>query len=158
MEHAVDKFMNPWHRNGSFVIVLLMFPIHRLKQSCQVKCCGILNEKLFRSYRGYDFGSGFIARCASGWACVHAVTYFQRAAGWFYMQNGCCRCVFQVLVYLNVLSCQGEPGERGPRKKEVREEMQVCDSSWTWFTTDGYCLEFQGHDLMLRSPSISQTL
>lgn len=57
-----------------------------------------------------------------------------------------------------------EPGRRREtEKKEVREETQLGDServrsSWTWFTTDGYCLEFQGRDLMLRPPSISQTL
>lgn len=45
-------------------------------------------------------------------------------------------------------------GRRGEREKEVRGKARVGSSS-TWFTTDGYCLEFQGHDLMLCSLSLS---
>lgn len=47
------------------------------------------------------------------------------------------------------LSCTRERGQKSRRRK-----VRVISSS-TWFTTDGYCLEFQGRDLMLRSPPIS---
>lgn len=47
------------------------------------------------------------------------------------------------------LPCTRERGQKVRRRK-----VGVISSS-TWFATDGYCLEFQGRDLMLCSPSIS---
>lgn len=41
------------------------------------------------------------------------------------------------------------------RGQKVRRRNVGVMSSSTWFATDGYCLECQGRDLMLCSPSIS---
>lgn len=45
-------------------------------------------------------------------------------------------------------------GER--EREEVRRKARFGSSSM-WFTTDGYCLEFQGHDLTLRALSLYLT-
>lgn len=98
---------------------------------CHVEVC--IWHKSFRQHACCDL---FFGACGFGSVCKTAVA-------------GVCMYVCMYVVR------EERRGEE--EKKEVREEKQV-ESSSTWFPTDGYCLEFQGHDLTLCSLSISQTL
>lgn len=98
--------------------------------------------------------------CRSGCGASGAqVCYFQ--------QHACCDIFLMLWCLLALLSgarapsftCrwgskQGFISHEGMGAKSRKSGVGVISSS-TLFTTDGYCLEFQGRDLMLRSPSIS---
>lgn len=97
------------------------------------------------------------SECCDAWGAQ--VCYFQQRA---------CRDIFLMLIRLLLLLLQVRappftcrwllnmylPCTRERGQKVRRRKVGVISSS-TWFATDGYCLEFQGRDLMLCSPSIS---
>ncbi len=81
-----------------------------------------------------------------GWLVVHAKWLLQVRVSHVWVCFSTCYLVKE------------NKGREEEEKKGSEKGKAGFESGATRFTTDGYCLEFQGHDLMLRSPSISQTL